>query len=428
MTAKTGKARQKAKGASQPFPGIKIRQRLNGSSGSSSWRVEVGARVTGDKRIIRQFPTEEEAKTYAQGMHGQRENHGVRGFALSDDQRVDAVQALEVLAPFGVNLKEAAEFYAKHAKPPAGDRTVSEVVAELLDFKETRQKARPRYLMDLKSRLGRFAATFGERMIKDVRSDEIEEWLFSDKALGDLSRDNYRRALGVLFSFAQGRRSGKQFTGRAYLTANPMEGVHLSDIEKPSPKILTVAESEALLNHAVKAEAEKGMLAFITLGLFCGLRTSELLQISWSHVRLDGADSFVTVPAGIAKKRRIRNVELPENARAWLALAKRETSGAIAPPNAAKRLPAIGRKAGINPWPSNCMRHSFGSYDFARHGNASLTSGKLGHRGDEILFEHYRSLTSRKEGERFFHVYPPGASCPLPAQRLAPVLQFQAAQ
>lgn len=418
--AKAGKEDAKRKKAKNKFPGIRIRERFNGKGNSVSWRVEVGAKITGDQRVIRQFPTKEEAETYAQGMHNQRELHGVRAFALSDGHRSDAVRALEILAPLNVSLTDAASFYARHARPPAGDRTISELIEELLAFKETRQKARARYVSDLKSRLGRFAATFGSRPVKDVRADEIESWLFEDEAIGEQTRDNYRRALGVLFGFAQGRRAGRGLTAPAYRIDNPIERVHRPVVESEPPAILSVDQANNLLLKAAETDDRKGMLGFITLALYCGLRSAELEQLKWSHVRLDGEDSIVTVPPEIAKKRRIRNVEIPENARAWLRIACRNSTGRIAPPNAVKRLPVVARTAGITPWPGNCMRHSFGSYDFALHGNAALTASRLGHRGDEVLFNHYRSLTSKSDAKRFFQL--------MPSDEVARVVRFEAAK
>ena len=53
------------------------------------------------------------------------------------------------------------------------------------------------------------------------------------------------------------------------------------------------------------------------------------------------------------------------------------------------------------------MRHSFGSYHFALHGNSLETSRQLGHRAsDQVLFDHYRALATKEQAERYFAIKP----------------------
>ncbi len=53
------------------------------------------------------------------------------------------------------------------------------------------------------------------------------------------------------------------------------------------------------------------------------------------------------------------------------------------------------------------MRHSFGSYHYALHGDPLLTARLLGHKAtDDVLFSHYRALTSKEEATAFFAIAP----------------------
>jgi len=53
------------------------------------------------------------------------------------------------------------------------------------------------------------------------------------------------------------------------------------------------------------------------------------------------------------------------------------------------------------------MRHSFGSYHFAKHGNSIETARILGHKGDDtVLFAHYRALTTKVQGDEYFAILP----------------------
>jgi hypothetical protein len=61
-----------------------------------------------------------------------------------------------------------------------------------------------RYVADLKSKLGRFALSFGERLVCDITSQQLDEWLRS-LDVNVISRDAYRRDLGAMFELARRR-------------------------------------------------------------------------------------------------------------------------------------------------------------------------------------------------------------------------------
>jgi hypothetical protein len=56
---------------------------------------------------------------------------------------------------------------------------------------------------------------------------------------------------------------------------------------------------------------ELDILGAVTLALFCGLRTEEIKRLEWKHVRLGETQPIVMIGATIAKKRRIRHVDVP---------------------------------------------------------------------------------------------------------------------
>lgn len=192
--------------------------------------------------------------------------------------------------------------------------------------------------------------------------------------------------------------------------------------DEKEPEILTPSETERMLNAALDNQ-DLDLLGAVTLGLFCGLRTEELKKIQWKDVRLD--EGFVTVGSAIAKKRRIRNVTLSENALQWLSKCK-DRSGAVTRSTSfndfQKRFQRLLRHAGFTEkftddkgkerervvWKKNAMRHSFGTYHYALHCDSIKTSTQLGHRqGDNVLFEHYRALATKKQAEAYFGIVPP---------------------
>lgn len=131
-----------------------------------------------------------------------------------------------------------------------------------------------------------------------------------------------------------------------------------------------MAEATALL--AASEELGGKVAAFVAVGMFARLRTAELLQLDWRQIDLDAGT--IEVASSISKTRDHRYVTISPNLAAWLRLHRRE-SGPLRPAAWRWHRDAAKRKAKLDKWPDNGMRHSFGSYHFARHNNAALTGG-----------------------------------------------------
>ena len=216
---------------------------------------------------------------------------------------------------------------------------------------------------------------------------------------------NYRQRLSSFFNFA---------IKKEYRSRNPITNIPIPKMEWNPPVVLTIAEATALIKTAYQTHQSAngrgsgfGLLPFVALGLFAGIRSSELLQLKWTDIKLDR--KLVTISSRIAKGRQMRNIDLDENCVQWLRLVER-TTGNISPPAFAKKFKALTLKAGFPDWREsrlNSMRHSYGTYYFSKPQNANETAAQLGHRGgDQVLFEFYRSLATREEGERYFSITP----------------------
>jgi integrase len=177
------------------------------------------------------------------------------------------------------------------------------------------------------------------------------------------------------------------------------------------------------------------LLSSVALRLFCGMRTEEIVRCDWHDVRWQETKPFVHIGEDKAKGRAARNVTIPPNALEWLALCT-EKKGPISPRKDSvgycKAFRRLRRKAELDTkdpktgkwvsmWETNDTRHSFGSYHYAAHGDAILTSREMGHKqGDTMLFSHYRQLTTEAEGLRYFALVPqPAIAEHLPFEPIA---------
>jgi hypothetical protein len=70
-----------------------------------------------------------------------------------------------------------------------------------------------------------------------------------------------------------------------------------------------------------------------------------------------------------------------------------------------ENLREIAAAAGIKEWPHNAMRHSFGSYFFAKSKNENLTASEMGN-SPAMVFQHYRALVKDAEATQYWALQP----------------------
>jgi len=254
----------------------------------------------------------------------------------------------------------------------------------------------------------KFAGAVGDRLAHEVTGEEVKAWLNGLKR-GPRTNRNYFSIIREVFRHA---------VQRKYAVSSPLD--ELTDIDRKElfgsgnegtePRILTVEEAKRLLNAAL-ANPDLDLLGAVVLGLFCGLRTEEIKRLEWERVRMGETSPVVTIGAAIAKKRRIRHVDIPPVALAWLSLVPSRAGMVTRNEHMndyPKRFRKLFRLAGFPKWETNAMRHSFGSYHYALSGNPLETSRLLGHKAsDQVLFDHYRALVSKEHAEAYFSLYPP---------------------
>jgi integrase len=71
----------------------------------------------------------------------------------------------------------------------------------------------------------------------------------------------------------------------------------------------------------------------------------------------------------------------------------------------------LRKAAGIESWPHNGLRHSFGSYHLAFHGDAIKTAQQMGHRSADVVHNHYKALVLKTEAEKFWKLFPTVQTC-----------------
>ena len=320
----------------------------------------------------------------------QQENYGTAALSISDALRVEAIECCESLQPYGKTLRDAAKFYVAHLKAVTGSRKVRDIVADLLAARASDGMS-PRYLGDLRARLGRFVDSFGEEMIAALSASQIDEWL-RGRRVGAVTRNTFRRRLAVLFSFAK---------RRGYVSENPIADVERAKERETEIEILSVGDVARLLECA-----SPEMLPFWAIGAFAGLRRAEIERLTWSEVDFDA--DVIEVKALKAKTATRRLVTVQPNLRKWL-VPYRTHAGPVCPVNLQRKINDDRERAGLlTEWPQNALRHSFGSYHLARFNDAAKLALEMGN-SPATIFRHYRQLVKPKDAERYWNVAPAAA-------------------
>jgi integrase len=144
-------------------------------------------------------------------------------------------------------------------------------------------------------------------------------------------------------------------------------------------------------------------LPYFAIGLFAGLRSAELVRLEWKDVHFD--EGLIEVPARSSKTASRRFVRIQPNLAQWLD-PYRDYHGPICPSNLRKRLELDRANAGITEWPSNALRHSFGSYHLAHWRNPKDLALEMGHTRTDITFRYYHQRVKPAEAEKFWRIVP----------------------
>ena len=268
--------------------------------------------------------------------------------------------------------------------------TVAELAKEVLEAKR-KDGMSTTYIGDLKKRLARFSADFGNHPIAAITIEELDNWL-RNLDCGPKSRANFRANVGVMFSYAERRR---------VIDSNPVLRTAQPKLVDKPPEIFSVDELAILLNTGAMRWPE--IVPMLAIGAFAGVREAEIKRLNWSEV--DQRRGHIEIKSSKAKSARRRIIEIQPNLREWLRPYAGMT-GAVVPPNSRKKLDLIRKAASLARWPINGLRHSYASYRLAATHDAPHVASDLGHTSPKMLYSTYRELVLPEEAERYWNLIP----------------------
>ena len=360
------------------------------------WVVYWPAAEPGKPRKSRRFKTKSDAEKFRLKKETQLANQGRKAASLHEQIISDAVWATNALEPLGVSLRDAVAEYLRRHSRMANSIPLNDALADFLETKEKARKAE-RYISDLRVRCGRFIDDHEGLRVSEIEVADVDRWLECLK-VGPVTRNNYRRALAVFFTWS---------VKRGFCPENPV-----SDSEKAKEILERVEIFTASELRSILAASPADLIPFFTIGAFAGVRSEEIRRLRWEN--LDFLNRRIDVTARISPKSAAnRFVPLRSPLFEWLQPAA-ESKGPVVPPNVYDRLKKFRRKLAAGGfdgipairWKQNGMRHSFGSYALAECENAAQVALWMGHGSTQMLFKHYRERVTEEEAKEWFAVFP----------------------
>ncbi len=344
----------------------------------------------GKPRKRRKFKTKKEADKFASKKELELAGNGREVAALPDSVSKEAAWAAKELAPYRVSIREVVEEFLSRRQEAEKSSKVADAIVEFLDLKKKAGKS-VRYRRELSYKLNQFSNQYGETLLSEISTKEIDPWLAALK-VSPVTRNGYFRVLNVFFEW--GRR-------RSYCSTNPAKSAEKA---KETPTRVPIFTPEELKTILEEAPAE--LVPIIALGAFAGLRVEEIRRIQWKN--LDFEKGRIDVDAGISKTAQHRYVPINAPLRAWLK-PYRKRSGGVSPRNFYRRLWSFHLDLEKNKkikWKHNALRHSFASYALAAEEDAARVALWLGHVSPAMTFKHYRERVTPEEAEKWFSISP----------------------
>lgn len=360
---------------------MKITQDLSESRISRPWRVSWQDIHKGQRR--RWFPSKADAEAFAQTLPKDEASNDIELASLNRRDKVDLLSAFELAKTHGFNIREAAEYYQRFVEENQPVR-LSTAIKEMLG--QMKKMGRRRKTINaLRSTLNSFCSMNNDKFVGEVSRQDILDYIFTGQ-VGTATHLHRHSRIRRFLNWAKRRK---------FIKVNPCLDIYrdedIGELEAREIHSLNANEVEQLFNAALKHD--KGLIPFLTLATFCGIRPGEITgeggkpPITWENIIFDEDHALVRVPSKSSKTKETRHVAIAPNAVAWLKLGGE--LGHIK--NLRKRRVLNALEANVQ-LSQDVLRHTFGTMHYRLHRDAALLKEEMGHsENSKTLKNHYLS-------------------------------------
>jgi integrase len=416
--------------------------------GEDVWRIFVGRKENGSADYF-ENKKKEVVEKEADRLRELQKNNDLLGQEARDivfDKRHDLVACVDDLKAVGATVRDAATFYLKFHS--GSSRITAKKAVEEFN-KHNSKRVRPGTRSNYERKAKHFSADFCDQSVNTITKAELNKWI-DEKTVSGTSRYATIRGwvswMHLFFNFLQKQN---------YLPQDlPNEASKIPQPRKveSTPRLAPWSEASTMLlwydELANKREGKKGdaiarrirgLMVYLVLVLFCGIRRDEACQVTWDDIDFGGRKIKVLEEGAKRKKRRVNNAE--ENVWAWLSYLKKHNAelpsfdsnsdgdnsnerrlvyrqreyresfskrGAKVPEIVATIDTAtMHGKSEPKAKNQNIMRHSFISYHMKLYNSAGKTSRVAGNSEREVEGTYLELVTNLVDAEMWFDIRPP---------------------
>ena len=261
--------------------------------GNARWRVSVSLE---GKRKQRFFTSRDEARVWLNSIEADP-----TGFWPTEQPTSKGTSSLPSTSPPNVECRFTNPMLDTPAKlNPLSITDAAGKYAEVIK----RRSLRPSSLKQTQINLSQLAREFPDKSCHEVTSGELEQW-FHTRNWKRSTIDGVIAKIGPFFTWC---------VRESYCVSNPCRAVKRPQSDDSPPAIFTPSEAQKLLLTALKTDP--GMVPYLAIGLFAGVRPLEIQRLQ----KQDISDLYIEITAAKSKTRKRRLVSLPDNLKEWLAL------------------------------------------------------------------------------------------------------------
>lgn len=363
-----------------------------------TWAVSYpGPVVNGRQEVARRFfRLKADAEAFCSVKRAEIASLGALADGLSDELKRDALLCVERLAPLGVNLVTAVDWFIK-SQPNGGAKVSIADAAKALQARIVADGYSKRHSQNV----GQIVSSFGRgRMdvpVSSITEEDAQTWLDGyrtkeNQPLSVVAFNTYRRYLSVFFNYC---------LKRGWVTANPVSRVGARKVLSKVPRLLSPNDLRVMLDAA--SDVIKPVLAIQAL---CGLRVAEAARLRWSDILWTENGNFIRIGADTAKTSRRRLVPIPDGLAGYLREINQGGGHVYLPGKGSvdalqKAMVGFRRSLIGVAWGRNALRASALSYRLASTKDAAGTAFEMGNSA-AILMRDYRELTTKADADRWF--------------------------
>lgn len=370
----------------------------SGAAEEGNKRWLVWTRLAFGKRIKRYCESREDAEKVRDELREEYRGHGVAASELSSLQRADAARALSKLDR-RINLEGSADFWLLH-HPLIEAPRLEEAAKKFLE--DRRRWVGARRIRDLECRLRKLYTDFPTSRVSEISENQAREWLRKkhkniapgrkgSSLLTPWAKNTYVLNFKQFFAWCMDQR---------WCAVNPFAAIKNEPVKRrEAPEIYTPEEAQKLIKAAI-AHPDVGLLAYYTLGLFAGVRVSELGRVHWSMIDLPAKE--LRLVGKLTKTYHPRTLQLSDTVVEKLKLVENK-AGPIIAVSPKRRRARLHKLAEVH-FRNNGLRHSFASYHAKIHKNATWLQEIMGQKTANVLFDHYIAATKPEDAKAYFEI------------------------